>query len=78
MKIIKIEEEASNYNVYNVTFQPNWLEKIFGVKEKTKQFKDNNNSYTFGGGHVYLNKKCEELGNGNWIGEAIDKWRRRW
>lgn len=49
-----------------------------GVEEKTKEYKDADATYTFGGGNVYIDKSGKELGNGNWIGEAIDTFRRKW
>jgi hypothetical protein len=76
MKIKNIKRDDKNYSVYVVKFEPNWLEKKIGVKEKTKQYKSTGRIYVFGGGNVYINKKGNSLGNGHWIGEAIDKWRR--
>jgi len=78
MKIKEIKRKENSYFVYEVTFTPNWLEKLFGVKEKTKEYKDIDATYTFGGGNAYIDKSGKELGNGNWIGEAIDRFRRKW
>ena len=79
MKIKEIKRnEKIDYDVYTVTLTPNWLEKLFGVKEKQKEYKDCGSIYKFGGGKVYVNKEGEPLGNGHPIGEAIDNWRRRW
>ena len=78
MKIKEIKRKENAYFVYEVTLTPNWLERLFGVEEKTKEYRDRDASYTFGGGNVYIDKSGEELGNGNWIGEAIDKFRRKW
>lgn len=77
MKIKNIER-AENMCVYTVTFEPNWFEKLLGKKEETKQYKTDGSSYTFGSGNVYYDKSGETLGNGNWIGEAIDKFRHSW
>lgn len=74
MRISKIENV--NY-VYEVTFTPYFIERIFGVKPKTKKYKDTGNTYTFGSGHVYVDQNGSLLGNGNHIGDAIDKYRRR-
>jgi hypothetical protein len=74
MKISKIEAEG---RIYTVTFKPNCIEKLFGVKEKQKRYKDTYSTFTFGGGNVYVNEKGEQLNNGNWVSEAIDAWRRR-
>lgn len=78
MKIKEIKRKGNSYEIFEVTFAPNWLEKLFGVEEETKEYKDTNEKYTFGGGNVYIDKSGKELGNGNWIGEAIDKFRRSW
>lgn len=74
MKISNIEKEA---NIYIVTLTPNIIERFFGVKQKTKRYKDTYDTYTFGGGHVYINEKGKQLNNGNWIAETIDNWRRK-
>lgn len=74
MKISNIENEG---NIYIVTFIPNMIERFFGVKEKTKRYKDTWSTYSFGGGHVYIDQKGKQLSNGNWIAEKIDQWRRR-
>lgn len=78
MKIKEIKLKKDSYCIYQVTFTPNWLEKLFGIKEETKEYKYGDATYTFGGGNVYIDKSGKELGNGNWIGEAIDKFRRSW
>lgn len=78
MKIKEIKLKEDSICVYEVTFTPNWLEKLFGIKEKTIEYKDIGKTYKFGGGNVYINKPGYQLRNGNWIGEAIDRWRKKW
>ncbi len=78
MKIKEVKRKENSYFIYEVTFTANWLEKLLGVEEKTKEYKDRDATYTFGGGNVYIDKSGKELGNGNWIGEAIDRFRRSW
>lgn len=78
MKIKEIKRKPDSFCIYQVTFTPNCLEKLFGVVEHTKEFKDADARYTYGGGNVYIDKKGKELGNRNWIGEAIDQFRRSW
>lgn len=73
MKIVKIEKIE---NVFHVTLTPNWLQLLFGMKQEVRKFKDAGRTFTFGGGTVYYNSAGEALENGDWIGEAIDKWRR--
>jgi len=75
MKVSNIKREEEYSNIYVVTLVPNWFEKLFGVKEKTKRYKDTGSIYRFGGGNVYINEKGEKLGNGSKIGNVIDKWR---
>lgn len=70
MKITNIEEEY--FNIYIVTFKPNWFEKLLGYKEKVKRYKKTWSTYVFGGGNVYLNEEGYRLGNGNWIGRKLD------
>jgi hypothetical protein len=78
MKIKEIKEKEDSFSIYVVTLRPNWVEKLFGVKEKVCEYKDTGDTYRFGGGHVYLKKNGTGLGNGHWISDAIDIWRRRW
>ena len=77
MKIKEIKQSDKKFHVYEVTFTPNWIEKMFGVEEKTKEYKDIFAKITFCNGTVYVDKDGNKLGNGNWVGEAIDKFRRQ-
>ena len=74
MKITKIEKEGM---IFTVTLTPNWLEKLFGYKEKTKRFKQTWSTFTFGDGNVYVNEKGEKLDNGDYIGVTLDNWLRK-
>lgn len=78
MKIVNIEKDGI---IYTVTFKPNWLEYIFGIKNKIKKYKDTGRIYSFGGGHVYVDQEGRELGNefgyGCNIRYKIDMWRNR-
>ena len=56
MKIKEIKEKEGDYSIYVVTFKPNWIEKLFGVEEKQKEYKDTRSNYVFGGGSVYIDK----------------------
>lgn len=78
MKVKSVEQDKINLDVYTVTLRPNWLEKLFGVKEVQRKYRDNKTEYLFGDGCVYTDQTGNYLGNHNYIGEAIDKWRRRW
>ena len=78
MKIKEIKKVEGTYLVYEVVFRPNWIEKIFGVKEKIKKFKDTGKTYVFGGQSVYIDENGDELGNYSYISESIDRWKRRW
>jgi hypothetical protein len=78
MKIKEIKLKKDFYCVYEVTFVPYWFEKLFGVKEKTKEYQHTGAHFTFGGGGVYRTKDGNTLDNGNWIAEAIDRHIRKW
>lgn len=78
MKIKEIKLKKDSWGIYEVTFTPNWLERLFGVEEKTKEYKSTGDTYTFGGGGVYLDKKGNRLSNGNWIAKSIDRYKRSW
>ena len=78
MKIKSIEREKGASFIYVVTFEPNFLEKLFGKKEIQKKYKETGYTYLFGSGKVYIDQEGEELGNGNWIGKTIDKFQLRW
>lgn len=77
MKITKIERQEDT-NIFHVTFSPNWIERIFNVKQKVKKYKDTGSEFTFGGGSVYINENLDQLPNGSHIGNAIDKSRMKW
>ena len=74
MKIAEITKDSAN--VFIVRFVPNWLEKKFGVKEKTIKYKDSDSTYMSGGGTIYTRQDGSRTSNGNWVAYAIDKWRR--
>ncbi len=75
MKVIKIEEID---NIYHVTLKRNWLERLFGFKpEEVIRYKMTFSTYVFGGGTIYLKEDGERTGNGDYVAEEIDKWRRR-
>lgn len=78
MKIKEIKEKEGSISIYVVTFKPNWLEKLFGVEEKQREYKETGENYMFGGGNVYMDKNCKVLRNGHPISKAIDKWQKRW
>ena len=78
MKIKEIKKVEGTYLVYEVVFRPNWIEKIFGVKERVKKFKDTGSTYLFGGQSVYMDQSGNKLGNYSYISESIDRWKRRW
>ena len=76
MKIKEIKRKSNG--IFVVTFTPYWFEKLFGVEEKTKEYKDSGYRYTIDNNPVYIDKSGKKLGNGNWIGKAIDNFRRGW
>lgn len=75
MKITKIV--AQGCLVYSVTLTPNPIEAFFGVKEKTVNYRDTGQTFTYGGGHAYVSEDGDFLSNDSAIGKAIDKYRNR-
>lgn len=63
-------------NIWTLTFKPSIIEKIFGVKEKQKSYKETNRKYTFGGGTIYVTQDGRDTDNGDWVAEAIDRKKR--
>jgi hypothetical protein len=76
MKISEIQKKDAS--IYVVKFKPNWIESLFGLKEKQEEFKCTNETYVLGGRHAYLRKNGEYVGNGHSVQIAIDKWRKSW
>lgn len=78
MKIKNIEKEKDSHNIYVVTLEPSWLGKLFGKKREQLRIKDTGNTFTYGGGSVYLLQNGMELLNHSKIGTAVDQWKRQW
>jgi len=78
MKIKSISKQDCDtyYDTYKVVFKPNFIERLFGAKEKEELFKDTGNTYLLGDGAVYVNQKGEKLGVFSNVGQAIDNFRR--
>lgn len=74
MKLTKIEKID---RIYHVTMEPGFFERLFGVKTRVDRFMDSHKTFVFGGGTVYIREDGEELGNTSYVGNSIDKWRRR-
>jgi hypothetical protein len=79
MKVKTIEQDKENRNVYIVTLTPNWLERLFGKKEEEEKYKKiTGETYLFGGGNIYRGQDGRDLRNGNYIGDAIDMYIKKW
>ena len=77
MKVTSVKEGGTN--IYVVHLEPNFIQRLFGVKARTEKYKrDPWETYTYGGGGAYYNEKGECLGNNNYIQTAIDNYRRSW
>jgi len=74
MKIESIKQEG---DIFTVTFKPSFIEYLFGCTSKIKKYKNTYDEYKYGGGFVYVDKNGKKLGNGNWIGEALDAHQRK-
>jgi len=76
MKITSIK--LISKDIYSVDLEASWFEKLFNIKSCTEQYKATGNTFTSGGGYVYLNKEGNYLKSYNKIGIAIDKFRLKW
>lgn len=74
MKITDIKEIE---NVYHVTFTPNCIEHIFGVKGKVVRYKKTGYEYTFGGGDVYAKSDGSEIRKDSYVRRELEKFTRR-
>lgn len=78
---MKIANITNKGRIYSVELVPNFFERLIGIKPKTVEYKDTYSTFTYGGGSVYIREDGYRTGNGDWIPEAIDKWRNssdRW
>jgi len=76
MKVVNITEEES---LYVVELKPNFIQRLFGMKNKFIKYKRMPfETYRFGGGSVYYNQKGKQLRNNHYIQKAIDNYIRSW
>ena len=76
MRVNEIKKKEGKANIYIVTLVPWWIERVFGVKKQCREYRGTGNTYVFGGGYVYVDKKGVELPPDSRIGIAIDQYRR--
>lgn len=74
MKIIRI---TFNNDVYTVTFKPNFIQRIFGYKEKDIQYKQFG-VYNLGHNGIYVTRDGNIAKNFSKVQEIIDKYQRQW
>lgn len=75
MKVINIKYTDG---AYFVTLSPNWLERLFGVKEKLVMLRGTLKEYVFSGQRIYRYQDGTETRNGCHIAREIDKFNRKW
>ena len=72
MKITKVERIGKDF--FNVFFEPNFLEKIFGKKSHTETYIESDYSYIYGSQQsIYYNSKGAKTKNGSPISEKIEE-----
>jgi hypothetical protein len=83
MRITKIERPLpiTTEEIFEVTEEPNWFEKLLGEKTRVSRYKDTYREYKYGyGNRVYVSEEGIVLGNTigyKWeVREAIDTFRR--
>jgi len=74
---MKITEIIENGNIFIITKTPNFIERLFGIKVKKKEYKDTGDVYHyFPNIHVYVNKSGKILGPAHKITKKLENYRR--
>lgn len=63
---------------YIVNISPNWIERLFGLKDKITMLRGTLKQYTYSGQSVFRYQDGTETPNGCHIAQAIDKFNRKW
>jgi hypothetical protein len=75
MKITNITQQD---NIYEVTKEPNIIEKIFGFKTRIDKYKYIGRTYqSIPSIRVYVNQNGKILGPVHRMTDALENWRRR-
>lgn len=75
---MKIKSITGEDPFFIVTLTPEWIEIIFGVKERELKIKDINKFFSLGGISHYVTSDGKNLRDDyGWIAEAIDNHRRK-
>ncbi len=74
MKVIDIER--SGLIDYKVTLEPNWFEKLFGLKKEVIFVRKTDEFYTFSGQSVFRNPDGTNRPNHDHVSQEIDKLNR--
>ena len=77
MKIKEIKRSERDRNHYIVIYKPNFIERLFDVKEKQMVYKDTGAKYKYGNQTVYIGENGKCLENGSHIAEMIDIYKRK-
>ena len=73
IKSIKLEAQIS---FVTFTYIPNWWDRLWKRKippNFTERYVTEYDTYRSGGGNVYYDKDGDKLGNGSWVGRALDR-----
>lgn len=76
MKIDNIKRKQNRYIIYQITFVPNIIERLFGARRVTKEYLDTGVCYKKTGGSVYIDEHGFTLKEGDKVAMAIDNWRK--
>ena len=74
MKVSNIKKSGDHYTI---TLIPTFLEKLFGIKEEQRCYKDTGKEYRFGSGDVLVDNTGKKLPPGNYITKAITLHRQK-
>ena len=75
MKIKKIVQDG---DMFEVTKEPTFFERMVGLVKRTERYKDTGRTYHyFEGTRAYINEKGELLGATHKMTKVLECWRRR-
>lgn len=73
---MKITDIKRDHDMYTVTIEPNFIQKIFGKLPRVETYKEINRNYAHSDASVYVNNKGEIIGWFNPITKKLDNWKQ--
>ncbi len=74
---MKIKQIVQNGDIFEVTKEPTFFERMVGFSKRTERYKDTGDTYRyFESTRAYINEKGELLGATHKMTKALECWRR--